>query len=81
MGKKDARAITFQYADAFTPYGPMIGRSEGFSFFTLRPISSGGFFAMPGNRKICLVGLGATLRDISILHDQDYPKASLKLKN
>ena len=23
MGKKDARAVTFQYADAFTPYGPI----------------------------------------------------------
>lgn len=50
MGKKDARAVTFQYADAFTPYGPIFGEKEGFSFFTLRPIASGGFFAMPGNR-------------------------------
>ena len=50
MGKKDARAVTFQYADAFTPYGPIYGETEGFSFFTLRPIASGGFFAMPGNK-------------------------------
>ena len=50
MGKKDAQAVTFQYADAFTPYGPIVGPEKGFSFFTLRPIASGGFFAMPGNR-------------------------------
>lgn len=50
MGKKDARSVTFQYADAYTPYGPIYGEKEGFSFFTLRPIASGGFFAMPGNK-------------------------------
>ena len=51
MGKKGADPITFQYADAYTPYGPIIETSgEGFAFFTLRPIASGGFFAMPGNK-------------------------------
>jgi hypothetical protein len=50
MGKKEARSVTFQYADAYTPYGPIYGENEGFSFFTLRPIASGGFFAMPGNK-------------------------------
>lgn len=51
MGKQDAKSVTFQYADAFTPYGPIFGEKEGFSFFTLRPIASGGFFAMPGNKQ------------------------------
>jgi len=50
MGKKFAEPVTFQYADAYTPYGPIIGAEEGFAFFTLRPIASGGFFAMPRNR-------------------------------
>ena len=50
MGKKPAKPVTYQYADAYTPYGPIVGADEGFAFFTLRPISSGGFFAMPGNR-------------------------------
>ncbi len=50
MGKKGADPVTFQYADAYTPYGPIIGDRRGFAFFTLRPIASGGFFAMPGNR-------------------------------
>ncbi len=51
MGKKPAPPITFQYADAYTPYGPIVGEAEGFAFYTLRPIASGGFFAMPGNRQ------------------------------
>jgi len=50
MGKKAAEPVTFQYADAYTPYGPIVGADRGFAFFTLRPIASGGFFAMPGNR-------------------------------
>ncbi|MGZ0190013.1 MAG: hypothetical protein ACKVH0_18750, partial [Alphaproteobacteria bacterium] len=50
MGKKVAEPVTFQYADAFTPYGPIVGAESGFAFFTLRPIASGGFFAMPGNK-------------------------------
>ena len=50
MGKKAADPVTFQYADAYTPYGPIQGERMGFAFFTLRPIASGGFFAMPGNK-------------------------------
>ena len=50
MGKKAADPVTFQYADAYTPYGPIVGADLGFAFFTLRPIASGGFFPMPGNK-------------------------------
>ena len=50
MGKQAAPPVSFQYADAYTPYGPIKGEEKGFAFFTLRPIASGGFFAMPGNR-------------------------------
>ncbi len=50
MGKKAADPVTFQYADAYTPYGPIQGERMGFAFFTLHPIASGGFFAMPGNK-------------------------------
>ncbi len=51
IGKKKVRPITFQYADAFTPYGPIIANDQGLSFFTLRNIASGGFWAMPGNKE------------------------------
>lgn len=50
IGKKEIRPITFQYADAYTPYGPIIGRENGFSFFTLRNAASGGHWSMPGNK-------------------------------
>jgi hypothetical protein len=51
MGKKQAPPVTFQYADAYTPYGPIYGEKEGFAFFTLRQVASGGFFPMPGSRE------------------------------
>ena len=51
IGKKAVRPVTFQYADAFTPYGPIVANDSGLSFFTLRNIASGGFWAMPGNKQ------------------------------
>lgn len=51
IGKKVVRPVTFQYADAFTPYGPIVANDHGLSFFTLRNIASGGFWAMPGNKQ------------------------------
>ncbi|MGE0701366.1 MAG: hypothetical protein AB7O57_19880 [Hyphomicrobiaceae bacterium] len=50
IGKKQVKPVTFQYADAFTPYGPIVAADDGLSFFTLRNIASGGFWAMPGNK-------------------------------
>lgn len=50
MGKTPVEPITFQYADAYTPYGPIVGMDDGIAFFTLRPIASGGHWVMPGNR-------------------------------
>lgn len=50
MGKKEVKPVTFQYADAFTPYGPIVGRDDGISFFTLRAVASGGYFPMPGSK-------------------------------
>ena len=41
IGKKAVRPVTFQYADAFTPYGPIVANEHGLSFFTLRNIASG----------------------------------------
>jgi hypothetical protein len=50
IGKTKVAPVTFQYADAFTPYGPIVANQAGIAFFTLRPIASGGHFSMPGNR-------------------------------
>ena len=50
IGKTAVAPVTFQYADAYTPYGPIVAQDEGIAFFTLRPVASGGHFSMPGNR-------------------------------
>ena len=51
MGKQQTPPVSFQYADAYTPYGPIKGEEQGFAFFTLRQVASGGFFPMPGSRE------------------------------
>lgn len=52
IGKKKLKPVTFQYADAYTPYGPIVANDDGISFFTLRNVSSGGHFTMPGSRHL-----------------------------
>lgn len=52
IGKKKVAPITFQYADAFTPYGPIVANEDGIAFFTLRPVASGGHWGMPGNKHV-----------------------------
>lgn len=52
IGKKLVKPITFQYADAYTPYGPIVADDDGISFFTLRNVASGGHFSMPGSRHL-----------------------------
>lgn len=52
IGKKKLRPVTFQYADAYTPYGPIVANDDGISFFTLRNVASGGHFVMPGSRHL-----------------------------
>ena len=71
MGKKAAPPVSFQYADAYTPYGPIKGEEKGFAFFTLRPIASGGFFPMPGSRHDMP---GRAGRNISAHFDRTGPK-------
>lgn len=52
IGKKKLAPVTFQYADAYTPYGPIVANDDGISFFTLRNVSSGGHFKMPGSKHL-----------------------------
>ena len=52
LGKKALAPVTFQYADGYTPYGPIVAHDEGLSFFTLRNVASGGHFVMPGSRDL-----------------------------
>ncbi len=62
IGKKALSPGVFQYADAYTPYGPIVANDVGISFFTLRNIASGGHFKMPGSRHLmpCRAGRNVT---------------------
>lgn len=51
MGPDAIAPVAFHYADAYTPYGPIIGGSEGIEFFTIRAQCVGGFFPMPSSRN------------------------------
>lgn len=51
MGPDAIGPVAFHYADAYTPYGPIIGGREGIEFFTIRAACTTGFFPMPAARN------------------------------
>ena len=51
IGKQPLHPVTAQYADAYTPYGPIVAKDHGLSFFTLRQCASSGLFVMPGSKS------------------------------
>ena len=82
MGKKAVQPITFQYADAYTPYGPIVADDDGISFFTLRNVASGGHFVMPGSRHLmpCRAGrniAGGINLDGSVLAENGVSRKAL----
>ncbi|MGE0540566.1 MAG: hypothetical protein AB7R89_10335 [Dehalococcoidia bacterium] len=51
LGKTPVTPIAFHYADAFTPYGPIVADDDGISFFTIRAIPDhSGAHYMPESR-------------------------------
>jgi hypothetical protein len=68
IGKHKVKPMAFHYADAYTPYGPIIGEDDGIAFFTLRNCSSGGHWSMPGNKQHMP---GRAGRNIAELFDTD----------
>jgi len=52
LGKKRLRPGTFHFADAWTPYGPIVASDEsrGIDFYTLRAFSRPGIWHMPGSK-------------------------------
>jgi len=64
VGKRQARPLTVQYANAHTPYGPIIADDDGIQYFTLRARWDPGAKYMPesrdklvkGNQRTRLVG-------------------------
>ena len=61
IGKKPLSPITFQYADGYTPYGPIVASDDGISFFTLRNVASGGHFVMPGSKHLMACRAGRNI--------------------
>lgn len=51
FGKAPIDPVMVQYADAWTPYGPLIGGPDGYSFLTVRRRSSAGALYIPESRQ------------------------------
>lgn len=53
LGKTPVHGGSFQFADAYTPYGPIVPETqeEGIDFYTLRASVRPGTFWMPGSRE------------------------------
>ena len=52
LGSEPASPIVFHYADAYTPYGPIIAGKDGIAFYTIRAGCAGGYFGMPEARHL-----------------------------
>ena len=52
LGSADAKPVCFHYADAYSPYGPIVAGDEGIAFYALRLACEGGYFPMPGSRHL-----------------------------
>ena len=52
LGATPIQPVAFHYADAFTPYGPIVANEEGIQFYSLRPASVGGVFYLPQSRHL-----------------------------
>jgi hypothetical protein len=52
LGKHPMTKGDFHYADRHTPYGPILAREGGMSFFTLRQTAYNGFHEMPQSRRL-----------------------------
>ena len=52
MGKHPVTPVSFHYADAFTPYGPIVAGCEGISWFTLRLAAASAVYGMPECRHM-----------------------------
>ena len=50
LGARALKPVALHYADAFTPYGPIVASQEGMAFYTIRNMSGTGYWAMPENK-------------------------------
>ncbi len=52
IGAQPVRPVTFHYADAFTPYGPIVAGGDGIVWFTLRLAAASAVYSMPESRHL-----------------------------
>ncbi len=52
LGREPAEPIAFHYADAYTPYGPIVGAQDGIAFLTIRKACAAGYYPMPESRHL-----------------------------
>lgn len=52
IGANAAEPVTVQYADAFSPYGPIIAGERDIAYFTFRLSHATGGWRMPGHRHL-----------------------------
>jgi hypothetical protein len=52
LGKASLSPGAFHYADAYTPYGPIVAGKDGLAFFTLRQTAYAGAHEMPGSKAL-----------------------------
>lgn len=52
LGKHAVAPGSVHYADAYTPYGPIVATEDGFNYLTLRPRSIIGYHEMPGEGSL-----------------------------
>lgn len=71
IGKEEWLPGSVHYADAFTPYGPIVGdETGGLAYLTLRIVTAGGLFLMPDSRDMLQ---GARGRNVHATFEHDIP--------
>lgn len=75
LGPGPTSPVAFHYADAYTPYGPIVGAQDGISFFTIRANCANGYFPMPEARDKMKTKPG---RNIAGHFDIDQPLPAAK---
>jgi hypothetical protein len=81
IGKVPVPAVSFQYADPSTPYGPITPADEerGIDFLTLRPVTRGGIWWMPGSRSE-MSGRAGRNRAASVSPDAPLPSVGSEVE-
>jgi hypothetical protein len=78
FGKQAVRPVMAQYAQAFTPYGPIVAGPQGLSYFTLRNGWDPGGQFMPAQRELLKASGRSPRAELSTT--MELPRSSAELK-